>query len=234
MGFEIFREKSDCGYFKDLTAEVEYFFAQEWIDKKTLNELLETGWRKFGRVFFRDSCAFCRKCLPIRVPVDLFAESKSQKRLLKKNQSIQIKISELQCSPEIFEIYQSHSKSRFSKNAVFEEFYNNFYQIANFGIQAEYYVEGKLAGVGFLDYAQEALSTVYFIYKEEYAYLGLGNYSILKEIELTKNLGLKYYYLGYYVPGNKTMEYKNRFFPNQKMNWETGEWFQEEKSNADF
>jgi len=40
----------------------------------------------------------------------------------------------------------------------------------------------------------------------------------LKEIEFCKNLGLPYYYLGYYVPGSRAMEYKSRFGPNEIWN----------------
>jgi len=78
--------------------------------------------------------------------------------------------------------------------------------------------------VGFLDLAEVGLSSIYFAYDPEYSQLGLGSYSILREIELCQKLELEYYYLGYFIEECPRMSYKGRFGPHELMDWDSGEW----------
>jgi leucyl-tRNA---protein transferase len=52
---------------------------------------------------------------------------------------------------------------------------------------------------------------VYFYWDPALRDLSIGVYSALHEIELTKKMGKRYYYLGYLVPGSPTMGYKASF-----------------------
>ena len=78
--------------------------------------------------------------------------------------------------------------------------------------------------LGFLDRGEDCLSCVYFIYDTRFSHLGLGTFSILKEIEHTRSLGLKYYCLGYYVRECQRMAYKNNFKPREHYNWLQDKW----------
>ena len=75
----------------------------------------------------------------------------------------------------------------------------------------------------------DASETGYYVHHIDWAVkclcAGIGYRDFFsKEIEFAKSLGLKYYYLGYYIENNKSMSYKNRFFPNEKYIWESGFW----------
>ncbi len=70
---------------------------------------------------------------------------------------------------------------------------------------------------------------MYFVFRDRYRHLGLGNYSVLREIEQCREMGLDYYYLGYYVKGNAVMEYKTRFYPYERYNWNVELWETVEK-----
>lgn len=74
-----------------------------------------------------------------------------------------------------------------------------------------YYLDSKLIAVGFLDLLPSGVSSIYFIYDPEYKELGLGKISGLKEMELSERLGLKYYYLGYFIEDCPKMNYKKKF-----------------------
>ncbi len=65
---------------------------------------------------------------------------------------------------------------------------------------------------------------LYFIYDAKFSHLGLGTFSIIKEIEHTRSLGLKYYCLGYYVQECQRMAYKNNFKPREHYNWLADKW----------
>ncbi len=214
---------SACPYLKDEEVRFEYFFASE-LDEHELNELLKSGWRKFGLYYFRPACLDCRKCIPLRIVTAEYRPSKSQRRVIKKASAIDVKFTPLHYRDEIYEIYSEHSIHRFGKYTTPDDFIATFYARSCPSIQSEYYYQDELAAVGFIDRSGESLSSVYFVYKTSFQDFRLGTYSVIKEIEYALALGLKYYYLGYYVPGNRSMEYKNRFNPNEKFEWNVNAW----------
>ena len=219
----VISETIACPYLSGKLCRYRYFFALD-LTAGELNEVLSHGWRKFGCYFFRPSCGDCVSCTPLRVSVQEFAPSKSQRRVIRKNLGIEVKFAPLRCSGEIYEIYGEHSRTRFDMESSFEDFRRNFYEQSCPSLQSEYYLRGRLIAVGFLDITDEALSTVYFIYRDEYRPNSPGIYSILREIEYARSLDLKYYYLGYSVDGNSRMSYKNSFYPHEKYLWDEGIW----------
>ncbi len=212
-----------CSYIPQNRWRFEYFFASG-VNDSELEELFEKGWRKFGIYYFRPNCDSCFKCVPIRIKADQFRLSKSQRRLLRRSSLIDVKFSPLKYSEEIFRIYNDHSQNRFNKKIDRDNFLTTFYMQSCPSFQSEYYIGSELIGVGFIDKSSKSLSSVYYIFKTEYAKYRPGIYSILKEIEYTASLGLKYYYLGYYIKDNHSMAYKDAFHPNEKFDWHTGKW----------
>jgi arginine-tRNA-protein transferase len=172
-------------------------------------------------------------CIPVRIPVNQFIISKSQRRLLKQNEKTQVTFNSLEYDDEVFEIYKEHSAERFGKQVDREEFKNNFCVISCPSLLSKYYVDGILVAAGFLDVTSKGLSSVYFVFKKKYQHLGLGKYSVLKEIEYSIQNKLEYYYLGYYVKGNSIMEYKTRFHPFECYNWNKEQWETVEKNRSE-
>ena len=60
-----------------------------------------------------------------------------------------------------------------------------------------------------------ALSAVYTFYHPDYRKYGLGVFSILKQIEISKQLEREFLYLGYQINDCEKMNYKNRYKPHQ-------------------
>jgi len=152
-----------CSYIEDLNWRFEYFFAAD-LSEYELGELLSQGWRKFGIYFFRPNCVNCYDCVPLRVVADDFLPTKSQRRVLKKGSNIKVRFEPLKFREEIYDIYKDHSENRFGKETDLNDFLNNFYIESCKSIQSEYYLNDKLIGVGFLDIADDALSSVYYIF----------------------------------------------------------------------
>lgn len=105
-----------------------------------------------------------------------------------------------------------------------------------------YYLDGKLIALAVLDSLPgKCLSSVYFMYDPDYTHLDLGKLSAFKEIALTRELGYKYYYLGYYIHTCIKMRYKGNYKPSDLLDptstskpvWYPLEQFQDafEKSN---
>lgn len=194
------------------------------LKEKEFNDLLICGWRKFGVYFFKPNCQSCFECTPIRVKVNQFIPSKNQKRIILKNRDTKVVFNKLNFSNEIFEIYSDHSLNRFKQKSNIEDFKSTFYLESVPSCQSEYYINNKLVAIGFIDISDEALSSVYFIYRTEYNFLNMGTFGAIKEIEYAKILKLKYYYLGYYIKENHSMSYKNKFKPYQLFDWKKQMW----------
>ena len=218
--------ETECSYIPGKKWRFEFFFAKD-LSGPDLNGLLKTGWRKFGMYYFRPYCDGCGSCVPIRVRAAEFTPSKSQRRTVRKCAGVRAEFGPLSLRDEIFEIYRDHSESRFGMKVDEDDFIMSFYVESCPSIQSEYYIEDRLAAVGFLDVSDEALSSVYFIYRSEYSKLGLGTYSVIRETEYAGELGLRYYYLGYWVRECGRMRYKYGFRPHDLYRWDTGEWVED-------
>lgn len=216
-------DSAPCPYLPDRLMRYEYFFAMA-VGAPDLEKLLAAGWRKFGYYYFRPSCDGCRQCIPVRIPVEEFSPSKSQRRTLRKNADVQVEFRELMFTEEVYQIYFEHSISRFGEASDLDDFLFSFYQQSCPAMQSEYYIDDELKAVGFLDVSSMGISTVYFIYRNDITRRGPGIFSILREIEFTRSMGLPYYYLGYYVPGCSRMEYKSGFKPLEAYSWDNEKW----------
>jgi len=217
-------EPGNCPYLPGRTKRFEYFLATE-VGSAELSLLLAQGWRKFGPYFFRPRCPGCCQCIPLRVKVQEFAPSRSQRRGLRKGASLDVRFGPLQPSEEGFHIYRRHSLERFGQHSTREDFLAAFYQPSCPALQIDILLQGKLLGLGFLDRGQDGLSSVYFCFDPGHEHLSPGTFSILMEIEQAASLGLDWYYLGYYVPGCPRMSYKDRFLPREYFDWENRRWF---------
>lgn len=213
----------DCPYIDGEKFIQECFYAYR-LNEREFDEFLASGWRRFGLFFFRPACGTCRKCLPIRVLCSQFQPSKSQRRVLRKNERTEVRISPPEYRDEIFEIYRKHSRIKFGQDSDQAHFHESFFTPAVPSVQSEYYIDGKLMAVGFLDISLNALSSVYFIYDPEYSAWSPGTFSVMKEMEIGRDLGMSYYNLGYWVRENSHMAYKGNFHPFETYEWEKKVW----------
>jgi leucyl-tRNA---protein transferase len=216
-------ETQQCPYLPDKELRYSYFYAHE-VNQDELEVLLSQGWRKFGYYYFKPNCPNCNACVPLRIMVDEFEPSRSQKRVIKKGKDIEMFPIPLRYKGEIYAVYRDHSMARFGRVSTEEEFLTSFYRISCPGFQTEYYYNNRLAAVGFLDRSVHALSSVYFVYHHDLEEFSPGTLSICREIEEAKEMGSKWYYLGYYIENNQSMNYKNRFYPHERLDMTSGEW----------
>jgi leucyl-tRNA---protein transferase len=216
-------DEEPCSNLPDRKARQEYFLATG-VDENEIEGLLETGWRHFGPYFYRPSCKECQGCIPLRIRAREFTMSKSQRRTIRKNRDIRVEITGLHLTDQAFCIYQKHSMARFNKEVARDEFEEAFFIEATPSLQSNYYVGDTLAAIGFLDKSKNGLSSIYFVFDPVCEKRGLGTLSVLVETSYCAELGLDYYYLGYYIEKNPRMAYKRRFFPHELYDWNLKKW----------
>lgn len=80
-----------------------------------------------------------------------------------------------------------------------------------------YSLNGKLVCVAICDQGYTSMSAVYTYYDTNHEKLGLGTYSILKQIDYCRRTEREFLYLGFYIAQCRSMAYKSSFVPNERL-----------------
>ena len=208
-----------CAYLPGKTVRMNYRHIDH-ASKDFTTAVVNRGWRRFGKYFFYPICHGCNACKSLRIHVDAFSPSKSQRRVIRKNKKTSIAIQRPSLSKEHIALYNRYhawksAKDQWRHREISQkEYFENFVDGAHdFGREVLYYAEEKLVGVDLIDIVNDGISAIYFYYDPDYADLSLGTYSLLYQIELAKQMNLPYIYLGYWVDGCQAFAYKKNFKP---------------------
>lgn len=216
-----------CPYLPEQFARHEFFLATE-LNEEELDNILQAGFRKFGIYYFRPNCRSCNSCSPIRILTNKFEPSKSQRRLIKKNQDIKINFSSVVFEEEIYELFLKHDQTRFKNKNQFTsrtDFIQTHFTVTSPSLLLKAYLDDKLICVGFLDIGKQSVSSSYYIYDPDFLKRGLGIWGAIQEIEFARSLNIPHYYLGYYLEQNNSMNYKSQFLPHEFYDWSKKEWY---------
>jgi arginine-tRNA-protein transferase len=179
---------------------------------------LRQGWRRFGPVVFHPECPACQACQSLRVPVATFRPNQSQRRAWRKNQTdITLRVGDPSPSPEKqalfarFHEFQHDAKGWPADGSDGRLFFENPFPTEEWC----YYAGERLIGVGYVDALPGGLSAIYFYYDPGERHRSLGTYNVLSILASARARNLPHVYLGYYVAGCRSLEYKARFRPNE-------------------
>jgi len=185
-------------------------------------ELLRRGWRRQGIYFFRPTCPSCRKCRSLRVQLANFRPTKSQRRAIRRNQDVEVRVAKTVVDDEhidLFNRYHADMQQRRGWNyeaVTAEDYFESFISGRfTFAREMSFWRDGKLIGVSLIDILADESSSIYFYHDPSWRSLGPGTFSMLCELEHMRSLGLKYHYLGYWIRECRSMEYKSRFGPHE-------------------
>ena len=102
-----FMANDSCSYLQDKTQTTHYKIIQECSISYN-EELIERGYRRFGRVFFRPECTSCDECKSIKVDTHNFTFSKSARRVMKKASNIKSYIQKPTISKEHLDLFEKY------------------------------------------------------------------------------------------------------------------------------
>jgi len=210
---------SECSYLDNLKQKT-YYKVIENCSINECQELIERGFRRFGKMYFRPICSTCSECKSIKIDVDNFKFSKSQRRVLKKASHIKSYIQKPTLTQEHLDLFKKyHLYMKDKKNWEYSEstpqgYHSSFVDGHNqFGYEILYYDEDKLIGVDLIDILEDGISSIYFYYDTDYMHLSLGKLSLYNQILYAKEVKLKWIYLGYYVKDCPSLSYKDHYKP---------------------
>jgi arginine-tRNA-protein transferase len=218
-----------CGYLPDQDWSLRYEVVGE-LSPLEYQERLRAGWRRFGFSLFRPECPSCRKCLSLRVPVATFRPDRSQRRALGANRTVEIVIGKPEATREKLNLYDRYHEFQHASRgwpndgpAGAADYVESFVDHPFPTEEWCYYRGGRLFGVGYVDVLPEAMSAIYFYYEPESRVSSPGTFNVLSILRAAEARGVPHVYLGYYVAGCRSLEYKARFRPNEVLS-ERGEW----------
>jgi leucyl-tRNA---protein transferase len=180
------------------------------------------------------ACHACSKCESLRIPVNEFVFSKSQKRILQKNKNLRRLTRNSHLHQDHFPLFKSYVQSRHSDGSMADMTEVDFIEMMTVSCVKTKLVDYRdenntLIACCSVDELDDGLSLVYSFFSLEDKSKSLGIFIILDLIEYCKmELKLPYVYLGYAVQGSPKMQYKFNFKPHEVCR--SGIWHRTEKS----
>ncbi len=228
-----------CSYFGDRPSRVRYFLGDEDIPPALQEAALARGFRRCGDTYYRPVCRACNLCISYRVPTATFKPSRSQRRVLRRNEDVECSFGTPTQTEKKIELYLRYQYSQhflrppipaleadreFDPGRSLETMIYQMYTNPDTTLEIEMRFESRLVGFGIMDVAVRSTSLVYFVFDPEDNSRSLGTLNILKSIEWAAARGLDYVYLGYYIPAHPKMDYKSHFRPAEMLDVVSGEW----------
>lgn len=229
-----------CGYLPKQLAQSLIATPHHLVDANLYSGLITQGFRRSGKFAYRPHCESCNACVAVRLMIEGFQPSRSQKRAFKQHANLSAYIVPLQFNAAHFDLYQSYQALRHAEaespnqekdaktdkdqNKDEAEQYRQFLCQSNVdSLMIEFRdADNQLKIVSVVDIVADGVSAVYTFYDALETKASFGTYSIMWLTEWTKTLALPYLYLGYWIKDSKKMAYKQAFKPQQKLI--EGEW----------
>jgi arginine-tRNA-protein transferase len=214
-----------CGYRPKQMAQSLIATPQHLVDGQQYSGLIKQGFRRSGKFVYRPHCEHCNACIPVRLAVQDFQASRSQKRAFKHHQHLAVSVSTLVFDEAHFALYQAYQIARHEGTEAEEtaEQYRNFLVQSNVdSLLISFTLDGVLKIVSEVDIVEDGVSAVYTFYDTTDSKASYGTYSIMWLVDWCKQLKLPYLYLGYWIKDSQKMAYKENFGPQQALI--DGEW----------
>ncbi len=186
------------------------------LSDRVMELFLASGYRRNGNCLYTMHCPDCTACIPIRLHPMEMRLNRNQRRVLKKNQDIEVEFAPVEASAESVKLCEKFLSNRFpQKNNDGKSYYEGFFlnRIIS-GMEIRYCLNGRLVGTGIVDIGQNWMNGVYFYFDPVESSRSLGTFNILTMIETCLKMDVSYLYLGYYIEEVAAMSYKDRFNPH--------------------
>ena len=219
-----------CGYLPDRQWSLRYEVV-ETITPEEYASRMRAGWRRFGFSLFRPECPSCRQCRSLRVDVPRFRPSASQRRAWRANHDVRVTVAAPTVTDEKLALYDRYHAFQADFKGWPEhgaetasDYLESFVENPFVTQEWTYHVGGRLVGVGYVDHLPVGFSAIYFYYDPAERRRSLGTFNVLSVIARAVEMRIPHVYLGYFVAGCRSLEYKSNFRPNEVLDTRDGSW----------
>ncbi len=207
----------NCNYLADREATTLFADPRFPKNSRIYSALADCGFRRSGEHLYIPHCSACTSCIPVRIPAARFTPSANQLRTWKRNQVLSVKKLPAEYRPDHFALYRRYLTGRHAGGGMDNPTPDSYMSFLAASWSETYFYEMRyredLVCVTVIDMMENALSAVYTFFDPAYGKMSPGKYAILYQIELARNLGLEWLYLGYWIEGCRKMNYKNEYRP---------------------
>ncbi|WP_316014502.1 arginyltransferase [Roseobacter sp. HKCCA0434] len=199
--------------------ERKLFTALHGPDSQRLNDKLSAqGFRRSQNVLYRPSCADCSACLSARIRVADFKPSRNLRRITRRNADLTRTGNSPWATEEQYELFRRYLDHRHADGGMADmDMFEFAAMVEETPVRSrviEYAdAQGELTATCLTDVLDDGVSMVYSFFEPDAPERSLGTYLILDHVEIAREAGLPYVYLGYWVAGSLKMGYKARFRP---------------------
>ncbi|MEY3239615.1 MAG: hypothetical protein RIR11_1053 [Bacteroidota bacterium] len=204
----------------------------EPMSPEVFDQFMEKGWRILGYVILRHSAVVYNDevviTIPLRIKMNGFAFSKSQRKILKTHKAdFQYKVQKIALTKEKNDLFLKHC-NRF-------RFGNHYTHLSTFitedsgdipvpGYEIEVYDGNKLIACSYFHIGSNSFCGTYCFFDPDYNKHSLGAFTMLLELEIAQQMGKEFYYSGYVHHTPSQFDYKLNFNNLEQMNWGNEEW----------
>lgn len=210
-------EAHPCSYLPGQQATTVFLDPRQRITTPVYTQLSDLGFRRSGQHIYKPMCKSCRSCIPIRLPVSDFKATRSQKRCIKRNADLSVRLVNSIRSAEHYNLYHQYIENRHIDGDMyppsedqFENFLSCHWQSCRY---LEFRLDQKLISVAVIDVLDTGISAIYTFYDTQHHSRSLGNLAILQQIKHAQKQQLPYVYLGYWIKNSPKMAYKSNYRP---------------------
>lgn len=207
----------DCSYLPGQTSQSLMLDPEQPATSQLHSLLSRHGFRRSGSLVYRPHCPSCQACVAVRIPVEQFLPSRSQARVLKRGNQLEVTECAPSTSNEHYQLFARYIEQRHSDGSMYPpspEQYSDFLcQPLDYAHFFEFRLEGKLLAVAVSDLLDDGLSAVYTFFDPQAARWSLGQLAVLWQIAEAKRRQLPYLYLGYWIRDCQKMSYKTDYQP---------------------
>lgn len=197
------------------------------------DELTQAGFRRSQNIAYRPACEACDACISVRLVASEFTFSRSQRRILKRNDDLSRDLVEAEATMEQFDLLRRYLNHRHPEGGMASMGWLDYVAMVEDTAVRTHLIEyrlpsldggpGTLVGVSLTDLLTDGLSMVYSFYDPAFEARSPGRFAILDHVRQAAAVSLPYVYLGYWVRGSRKMDYKTDFRPMEqltRLGWE--------------
>lgn len=199
------------------------------------DQCLLAGDRRQGLLLYRPACPDCNACVPIRLDLQEFSPTSSQRRARRVGErTLTVCLGRPSVDEARVSLYNLHKTSRGldggDPDITAAEYAAFLVETCVDSWELSYWVGSQLVGVAVFDRSEVALSAVYCHYDPRVQGLSIGTFSVMHQVSLGRQWGLRWLYLGYVVDACDAMRYKASYLPHERR--VGGSWQVVERSDA--